>query len=180
MQAQEYLQSIVNSIALVLTPDTYKSTEAMRISAGLARLCGASVELVFFYELPPPAQATVPSPTPLGLVPANVYESVNGEAESSLNFALETMSRLGVKAGGTVIGSFGGVGQLMDWIRLAKCNLIVVPEIRAKGFWALFRKSMAIEIVKHAESPVLVVHVPRNEKSRPRPRTESINRSLST
>lgn len=128
----------------------------MKYATGLSTLCGASVLLVYPVELPVPLILGNPSPVGLGSISEQVWADSEREAKSRVQGAIDTMADLGVPAEGRILLAKGGVGMAVKEAS-GKCDLVVVPQARARGFERLLHHDRAVDVVKNAECPVVVV-----------------------
>lgn len=165
MDPQKYLQRTINRIMVVLAGNTEESQEAMKYAAGLSKLCGASVTLVYPMKVPVPLILGNPAPVGLGHIPTQVWEESERQAESMLEEAKTAMAGLGASAEGKVLVVEGGVGMTIGKEAKGKYDLVVVPEIRAHGLERLLHSDFAVDVVKNTECPVVVVHA--FDKGRP-------------
>jgi nucleotide-binding universal stress UspA family protein len=157
MEAQRYLKGSINKIVVVLQGES-ESVEAMKYAAGLSKLCGASILLVYPMELSAPTPMALPSHGAWGTASLGVWEEVEREARTIVDDAKKTMSSLGMHADVKIIEFAGSVGRSIG--ELSECDMVVVSETKARGLQRLLEKDLAVDVVKNAKCPVFVVHAP--------------------
>lgn len=157
MEAQRYLQRTINRITVVLPGESKEMLETLRYAAGLSKLCDASVLLMYVMEPPPLVPYLTTGPLIQVVIPARAWEGVQSGAESTLRSAERMLAAMGVKAETKLITAVGGIGRSVGNAARGECDLMVVPQDPVRGIQRLFRRSVAVDLVKNATCPVVVV-----------------------
>jgi nucleotide-binding universal stress UspA family protein len=163
LEAKDFVQRSVNKIMAVLDPDGEKSSLVLVYAAGLSKLCGASVTLVFPIDMPLVYSVQASPPALMSTPPPELWDGLEKEARAIIEQAKEEIASYGVQATGKVVGGMGKIGDAVSKLT-DDFDLIVVPESKARGLERLFTKDLAVDLVHSAECPVVVVSSPSSRK----------------
>jgi nucleotide-binding universal stress UspA family protein len=157
VRPQEYLQKTVNRIMVVLGSGADGSESALRYAAGLSQMCGASVLLLYPMEIPLafPADPVVPGVVPL--MPSTLWDSIEDQGKAALEEAIAGIASLGVRAEGMMIQVTGGFAAAVSRVASEDSDLLIVSRAEPRGLDRLLGGDYAVELVRHAKCPVVVV-----------------------
>ena len=157
MEPPEYLQRTINRIMVLLSEDKGLWASSLRHAAGLAGLFRATVLLAY----PTSASGTSPPVMPMTTNPAMlfaaVWEKARKDAEENVAEAAKMMADLGVTADTMVLDVPTMTGRAIWEAAKGHCDMMVVTEERLGGLKGLLHRNLAVDIVKNAWCPVVVV-----------------------
>lgn len=157
MRAQARLQRTINRILLLLDHDPEQRREALQFALGLGRLCRASLLMVCPVDEPPPIFQGSPIQVPTAMLMANALEDEKAKAQEMVDDSLAQCRRSGVRAEGAVVLRAREALQAKGTKWGGRCDLVVVSRQGRHGLERIFETDVAVEVVKSAACPVLVV-----------------------
>ncbi len=147
---------MTRGFARILVPTDFSppSTAALATAGALAAQFGASIHLIHILEDPYTAAAFAPDT--YGYVPAGLRESWRQDAQAQLEALLDAPEKAQFQVTTTL--TFGPPAQaIVDYARDHGINLIAMGTHGRGGFAHLLLGSVAEQVVRTAECPVLTV-----------------------
>jgi nucleotide-binding universal stress UspA family protein len=163
MEPPEYLQRTINRIMVLLSEERELWPASLKHAAGLAGLFKASVVLAYPIAAPRATPSVMPMTSSPVMLLTTVWEKAMKDAEANLANAKAMMADLGITADTKVLDITMSTGKSICEAARGACDMIVVTEEKVGGLKGLLHRSLAVDIVKNAWCPVVVIETAENE-----------------
>lgn len=138
---------------LVPTDGSELSSRAVQTAAALARLTGATLDVLSVKEPFPYSAISEMQPVP----PQTFLDAQERMASARVTAALEAARAQGVQASGATVEALHPWEAILEQAKAKRCDLIVMASHGRRGLNALLLGSETQKVLTHGTTPVLVI-----------------------
>ncbi len=129
------------------------SAKALQQAISLARLCGATLNVLSVKEPFPYSAISEMQPAP----PQSFYDQQERVASARVKAAIDTATAAGIPCAGHTVEASYAWEAILDHAKIQECDLVVMASHGRRGMSALLLGSETQKVLTHGMVPVLVV-----------------------